>query len=82
MTTSRLEDLSYLAAIIWMPMGVLAESAFLFGVGMLTLGLGLLTTYVRLNKKSVYTEIKLPSREDDTVEFKAEPNDRDHTEQK
>lgn len=82
MTSNKFEDLSYLAAIIWMPTGIIGSSAFLFGMSMLACGLGLLATYVRRNSKVSDKEFSLPRREDDTVEFKAQPNYRDHTEQR
>lgn len=82
LTSNKFEDLSYLAAIIWMPTGIIGSSAFLFGMSMLACGLGLLATYVRRNRKIGYREINLPRREDDTVEFKTQSNDRDHTKQR
>lgn len=65
-----------------MPMGIIGSSAFLFGIGVLAGGLGLFATYVRRNSKVSDKEFSLPRREDDTVEFKAQSNDRDHTKQR
>lgn len=78
----RFEDFCYLAGIIWMPMGVTGSSAFLFGLGMVVVGLGLMVAYVRRNSKATYTDIDLPRREDDTVEFNTQSDDRDNADKR
>ena len=60
-------------------MGIIGKSAFLSGMGMIALGLGLLFTYIRMNSKSTYKVVSLPKREDDTVELSVQPDNRDHS---
>lgn len=80
MTNSKFEDLCYLTAIIWMPAGVIAKSMLVFAIGVIALGIGLMTLYVRRNKQVNYKPAQLPTRrEDDTVELKLPRDDRDHT---
>ena len=63
-----------------MPMGVVARSTLLFAFGVIALGVGLMAMYVRRNKSTNYKIMQLPGRrEDDTIELKIPPNDRDYT---
>ena len=64
-------------------MGIVLGSALLLGISLIPLGLGLLCTYVRRNKDVSYKLVRLPERkEDDTVEFNAQSDDRDHADKR
>jgi hypothetical protein len=84
LSNTKLEDYSYLTGIVWIPMGVVAHSAILIGLGMTALALGLFLHIFRRNQQVEYTTIRFPNREEDeTIEFhRIQQDHRDHADQK